>query len=294
MDRKRPGARARRGAERGRKAQAPNDSPQPQVEVGVRVLHLEARLLQRVDEVERGAGEVERALLVDDHAHAARSRSRVSTSRELVVEGELVAQTRAAAAHDLQAQAVGRAACRPSSRSSLDPLRGRLGHLDQGHTVLRSPNCPEHRVDDRRVNRRRPRGRYRQPGRSHRKISRLPFGPASAALAAAALREAQARRPRPRPRRRRRAQRVVAHHAALADPLAADLELRLHQHEPVRARRDSAPARAGSGAAEMNETSSVASEIGRRQRRRLEVSARCVRSSTATRGSARSRASSWP
>src|SRR5215470_19005865 len=71
----------------------------------VRVLHLEARLLERVDEVEPGAREIQRALLVHDHAHAA-DLELVVARTDLVVEGELVAEARAAAADHLQAQAV--------------------------------------------------------------------------------------------------------------------------------------------------------------------------------------------
>src|SRR5215471_3524012 len=72
---------------------------------GIRVLHLEARLLERVDEVERGAREIQSALLVDDHSHAA-DLELVVARTDLVVEGELVTEARAAPADHLQALAV--------------------------------------------------------------------------------------------------------------------------------------------------------------------------------------------
>jgi hypothetical protein len=105
---------------------------------GIRVAHLEARLLQRVHEVEGGAGEIQRALLVDDHAHAVHAELGVVVAHG-VVEGQLVAQARAAASHDLEAQPVGLLLAFLLEQLP-DALRGGLGDLDQGHTILLGPN----------------------------------------------------------------------------------------------------------------------------------------------------------
>jgi hypothetical protein len=105
---------------------------------GVGVVHLEAALLERVHEVEGGAREIQRALLVDDDPHAPDLHLAVGVA-DLIVEGQLVAQPRAASPHHLQAQAVGLELALRLEQAP-DPLGGRLRHLDEGHTVLLGPN----------------------------------------------------------------------------------------------------------------------------------------------------------
>ena len=65
---------------------------------------------------------------------------------DLVVEGELVAQTRAASAHHLHAQSVGLGLA-VLGQQLANALSGGLGDVDQGHTVLPVPTSPiQHRI----------------------------------------------------------------------------------------------------------------------------------------------------
>src|SRR5262245_24242016 len=99
----------------------------------VRVHHLEAALLERVDVVERGAHEVEGALLVDDDADRPRLDRRVAFALA-VVEGELVAQAGAASADHLQAERV-RGELAFLREQIADATRGGLGDLDERHGI---------------------------------------------------------------------------------------------------------------------------------------------------------------
>ena len=125
-----------------------------------------------------------------------------------------------------------------------------------------------------------------------RKNSRLPFGPGSPESTTATVLAPQSSAASATSRTTRAAHLRVADDAALADVGAAGLELRLHEHDrlPARARRAAAPA-AAPCRTEMNETSQTTScgANGSSVRARA-----FVRSSTVTRGSARSRGWSCP
>jgi hypothetical protein len=81
---------------------------QPAGRGGVRVLDLEPRAVQVVDVVDLGAEQVDGALGVDHDRNAVLFGLLVPVA-DLVVEHELVLQTAATAAHDLEAQGVARA-----------------------------------------------------------------------------------------------------------------------------------------------------------------------------------------
>ncbi len=84
--------------------------------------------------------------------------------------------------------------------------------------------------------------------------------------------------------------RLVAHHAARADPLAADLELRLHHHHRTPARRQAGHQRAGSTVpSAMNDRSTGDQVDGRRAGRPATGGGRWCAPCTCTRGSPRRR-----
>src|SRR5690606_2597241 len=97
----------------------------------VGVLDLEPRLLERVDVVEHRAGQVDGALVVDDHAHRAGGELVVVVG-DPVVEAELVLEPGAAASDHLEAQAMGLELA-VAVQERLDAVPGGGGDLDEGH-----------------------------------------------------------------------------------------------------------------------------------------------------------------
>jgi hypothetical protein len=108
---------------------------------GVRVVDLEARLLERLDEVDRRALEVLLAGRVDDHADAVELGLAVALGRA-AVEAQRVLEAAAAPAADRHAQHLGLAGrLLRHQRPHLDGgalrqrQRGGLAGLDRGHVL---------------------------------------------------------------------------------------------------------------------------------------------------------------
>ena len=139
------------------------------------------------------------------------------------------------------------AASTPASRRQLDAAVASAGAVSSGRRCVKTVTSATgaHGSTSRAAGLQRPRrapARAR-PRRASTNVSRLPFGPGQARGREAEHRRAERRAPpRPTATSAAAAGAGVAHHAALADPLAADLELRLDQRQAVEARRRAAPA----------------------------------------------------
>src|SRR3954453_23741715 len=94
----------------------------------VRVVHLEARALERVHVVDARAVDVREALIVDEDAQAVVLEDRVALA--LVVEGEVVLEPRAAAAAHADAQAGKGKVAVLGVQELADLLGARLGEMD--------------------------------------------------------------------------------------------------------------------------------------------------------------------
>ena len=238
--------------------------------------------------------QVEGALLVDDHAHAAGLELGVVLVHALV-EGELVAQARAAAAHHLEAQGVGLAAC--------PPCRGGRGCARRRASSLRSRPWESSRTNEEKI------------GETPSESTDTPWGARRSAQLAAAgggtprgfpSAPPAGSRPRRAPRARAtraasrtsrdrlRAQRVVAHHAALAHLVSCPPRTAASPAAASR-RRGASREQPGQQQAQRDERDVDASPDRPAPARRPGSSPRALRrSSTTTRGSSRSFGASWP
>ena len=164
------------------------------------------------------------------------------------------------------ARRAGRACASPRRRSAASPppaAAAPTSARDRGRGVGRAAVGEDGRHahahgSTARAAARGPRPRPARPASaSHTNVSRLPAGPGSPEDAKPSTAAPAAARPRDR-HDRLAPQRRIAHHAALADPLAPDLELRLDHHQRVeRARPRSASTAGSTFASEMNETSAT-------------------------------------